>query len=173
VYSFAYAPDGHQVAAGSESGTIRLWNTKTGAIVRKLAGHTEEINCITYSPQGDSLISASDDKTLRLWDLALGQCQAIIHDNTMYDIGWIQIANTQYLMTGCADGSVAMWKVVVNDDDDDDKNRQWKVFLHWKKLTRGELKMEDADIQDVQGLSLRNQWLLKQRGAVGQPAPLA
>jgi hypothetical protein len=36
--------------------------------------------------------------------------------------------------------------------------------------TKGELNVQDASIQEVQGLSQPNRELLKQRGAIGEPA---
>jgi hypothetical protein len=80
----------------------------------------------------------------------------------VYDIVWIKSSNVNYLVAGCSDGVVGMWQVLVDEDHCD-------VSLRWK-TTSGELDMKDATIQDVQGLSQLNRKLLKQRGAVGEPA---
>jgi WD40 repeat protein len=38
VESVAFSPDGKQVVSGSDSGTIRLWDTATGAPLQRLRG---------------------------------------------------------------------------------------------------------------------------------------
>ena len=62
-----------KVAASNKAGEILIWNlpvpdSKTGDPVRRLAGHTNEINRIIVTPDGKTLISASCDHTVRCWD---------------------------------------------------------------------------------------------------------
>jgi hypothetical protein len=77
------------------------------------------------------------------------------------DIAWIEHCDINYLVTGCYDGVVGMWQVLVDESTCD-------VSLRWK-TTNGELDMKDAVIQDAQGLIQLNRKPLKQRGAVGEP----
>jgi hypothetical protein len=85
--------------------------------------------------------------------------QAAVHD-----IAWSESHGLKYIVAGCDDGVVGMWQVLVSEGHCD-------VSLKWR-TTNGELDMKDATIQDVQGLSQLNRKLLKQRGAVGEPADL-
>jgi hypothetical protein len=78
------------------------------------------------------------------------------------DIVWIAGSGVNYLVTCCDDGLVGMWEVAADEDHCD-------VSLRWM-TTRGGLDVKDATLQDVQGLSQLNSQLLKQRGAVGEPA---
>ena len=62
-----------RVAAGNKRGDILVWNLsvpdgKTPEPVRRLAGHTNEINRILVTPDGKTLISVSSDHTVRYWD---------------------------------------------------------------------------------------------------------
>ena len=62
-----------KVAAANRKGDILIWNLavsagKTPTPVRRLAGHTNEINRILVSPDGKTVISASSDHTVKYWD---------------------------------------------------------------------------------------------------------
>ena len=164
VCSVTYSPRGDQIASGGTDGSLRLWNQEAATCLWTLDGHGDEINRILYSSRGDLVISAGSDQSVRLWDITSGQCRAVIRDfqDDAKDIAWIEVSDVNYLATACSDGSVGMWQVRVDGD-------QCHVSMSWM-TTKGELNVQDASIQEVQGLSQPNRELLKQRGAIGEPA---
>ncbi|KAK3810998.1 MAG: WD40-repeat-containing domain protein [Benniella sp.] len=159
-----YSPKGDQIASGGEDGSVRIWDTTSMTCLWTFSGHSDWVQRIVYSSQGDLIVSASSDKSVRVWDMVSGQCRAVIQDfqSAVYDISWIESSEANYIIACCEDGVVGMWQVLVDDNHCD-------VSLKWKTTT-GELDMKDADIHDVQGLSQLARNLLKQRGAVGEPA---
>ena len=78
VLSMAFSPDEKSLAAGSENGTIRLWNIETRKL-EKLTGHTRWVTSLAFSPDGRRLASGSGDKTVRLWDLDSKQSMVLEH----------------------------------------------------------------------------------------------
>ncbi|KAF9347017.1 hypothetical protein BGX34_003465, partial [Mortierella sp. NVP85] len=164
VVPIVYSPSGDKVASGGKDSTVRIWDVETGACLQAMVGHSKEMDSLVYSPQGDVVVSASDDRTVRLWDVATGQCRAVIQDfsDCVKDTVWIETGDAPCIVTGCQDGSVWMWELM--DDGD-----LYNVRLRWSSMNNG-LAVTDADIQDVQGLSQLNKQLLKQRGAIGEPA---
>ena len=164
IGSVTYSPRGDQIASGSEDGLMKVWDLEAKTCLWTLTGHSAWINRIVYTPLKDLVISASNDKSVRLWDVASGQCRAVIQDfqGGVIDTVWIADSGVNYLVACCDDGLVGMWEVIVDEDHCD-------VSLRWM-TTRGGLDVKDATLQDVRGLSQLNSQLLKQRGAVGEPA---
>ncbi len=59
-----------ELILGSEDGTIKILDLKTGKELRILEGHSERvINVLIYD---DKLISASEDETIKIWDFKKG-----------------------------------------------------------------------------------------------------
>lgn len=73
AHSLAFSPDGKILAAGMSDKTIKLWNGKTGGLLRILKGHKYAVRAIVILPDGQTLISGSSDKTIRFWNLQSGQ----------------------------------------------------------------------------------------------------
>ncbi|NUP37123.1 MAG: DNA-binding protein [Streptomyces sp.] len=80
VYALAYRPDGEQLALGTDSGQVTLWDggaeRRLGVVAGTLAGEgresAEPAKALAYSPDGKILAVAGDNGTVRLWDTASG-----------------------------------------------------------------------------------------------------
>ena len=67
VNSVCFSPGGKQLASANDDSTVRLWDTETGACIRTLEGHCDEVFSVCFSPDGKQLASGSADATARLW----------------------------------------------------------------------------------------------------------
>jgi serine/threonine protein kinase len=65
----AFSPDGRRLALGCAGGHIALVDLKSGAVVKELAGHTNDVNRLAWLPDGKHLLSVSADKSVRYWSL--------------------------------------------------------------------------------------------------------
>ena len=85
VDSVACSPTGPEIASsGPESApaeqTIKIWDRTSGALLRQLVGHSDEIGQVTFSRDGTLLASAaghlgpglSADHSIRLWNPSTG-----------------------------------------------------------------------------------------------------
>ena len=57
VSSLAFSPTGEILASGGVDTTVRLWDVRTGELVRTLVGHTDRVMYLAYSPDGKTLAS--------------------------------------------------------------------------------------------------------------------
>jgi WD40 repeat protein len=90
VNSVAVSPDGRILASGSEDNTIKLWDMKTGKILRTFKkgwwqkGHEGPVRTVIFSPDGYFLVSGSDDNTIKFWELKTGKVRRILVGNGLW-----------------------------------------------------------------------------------------
>lgn len=107
VEALAFDTSGRLLASASQDATVRLWDTRTGLLVRVLSGHEKEVLDVDISPNGARVLSASDDFTWRLWDTTSG---ALIR--TMRQSGQVLAArflSDDKLITLDFQGTVRVW----------------------------------------------------------------
>jgi len=68
ISSVAFSPDAARIAAASEEGMVRIWNSEGGVMAGLLQGHERWVTSVAFSPDGRRIASGSSDKTVRVWD---------------------------------------------------------------------------------------------------------
>ena len=110
VYSVAFSPDGKVLASGS-GGTIKLWDVKSGALLKTLKGHSWSVYSVAFSPDGKVLASGSYDKTILLWDVESG---ALLQTLKGHSWGVLSVAfspDGKVLASGSGDNTIKLWDV--------------------------------------------------------------
>ena len=82
VVSTVFNPDGGLCATGDASGIVKLWDARTGRLLRTINAHRGRVSALAFSADGRSLASESKpgtsnatnyaDSTLKLWDVRTG-----------------------------------------------------------------------------------------------------
>ncbi len=68
IYAVAWRGDSAEYAAAGGDVGVTVHNAATGAVTRRLEGHSRAVVTACYLAEGDRLITAGVDETLRLWD---------------------------------------------------------------------------------------------------------
>ncbi len=110
-YGTDYSPDGNYLVTAHSDGTARLWDARTGQLVRKFSGHPETLASGVFSPDGKMVLTTGFKGAARLWDVQSGVeiRQFIGHTDMISHAAF----STDGLLAATAgfDGTVRLWEV--------------------------------------------------------------
>lgn len=118
VPDVAYSPDGSLIASMGIRQDVKIWDAKTGELLRTLIGADEFGASLAFSPDGHILAGAYETQVV-LWDMASGEEITTLSgrplDNTVgYNLGVGKISfspNGKYLATANMDGLPTIWDI--------------------------------------------------------------
>jgi len=97
------------VVAGSQGGTLMMWDLETQKVVRTLKGHMTVCTAVDFHPYGQYFASGSQDTTLRIWDERKTTSVQIYKGHTQ-TISCIKFSpDGKWVVTGSEDGTVKLW----------------------------------------------------------------
>jgi WD40 repeat protein len=82
VFGVAFFPDGRRVVTGSADRTLKIWDARTGRVLRTLKGHAAGIGSVALSPDGCRILTGSQDGTAKLWG-----AEPVSHDTEPHSWG--------------------------------------------------------------------------------------
>jgi WD40 repeat protein len=114
-----FSPDGTKIVTAHEDALVRVWDAKTGNLIKVLTGHQDWINDVAFSPDGNFILSASGsseasssngDDTARLWEVAKNYTEV---GKLIGHIGPINSAvfspDGKWIATGSDDHTIRLW----------------------------------------------------------------
>lgn len=109
VEAFAFNNDKSRFAAQGPDNVIRIYDTRTFAVIMSLAGHTREVLDTVFSPDGSRLFSADLTGVIRVWDLAAGSEVAQLRGHTGHIRRLAISSDGTTLISGSRDGTARVW----------------------------------------------------------------
>lgn len=79
---YALGVGGGILASGGPECIVRVWDPRSGQLITKFVGHTDNIRDVLISEHGDIVVTASSDQTVKVWSLNAGRC---MHTLTMHN----------------------------------------------------------------------------------------
>ena len=108
VSSVAFSPDGRQALTASAK-ELRLWDTRSGQLVRRFSGHPRLVNAVAFSPDGRRVLSAAWDNSVRLWDASTGGELLRLEGHSDGVHSAVFSPDGRYIVTGSEDKTVRLW----------------------------------------------------------------
>jgi len=107
----AFSADGRFIVTGSGSAdcTARVWDTASGAELRRLEGHEGWVKSAAFSADGLFIVTASDDNTARVWDAVSGAELRRLegHKGSVFSAAFS--ADGRFIVTGSHDTTARIW----------------------------------------------------------------
>jgi WD40 repeat protein/serine/threonine protein kinase len=69
VTEVALNPVRNMVATYDPKGGVRIWDCKSGMVIRNFSSPDGEINCLAFTSDGSRILAGGRDMTLRIWDV--------------------------------------------------------------------------------------------------------
>ena len=124
VSSVSYSPDGQYIISWAwavnflshfwskskeNDNTIKVWDSRTGALLHTLQGHSESVRSVSYSPDGQYIVSGSSDNTIKVWDSRTGALLHTLQGHTGSVESVCYSPDGKYIVSGSSDNTIKVW----------------------------------------------------------------
>ncbi|MEM9908046.1 MAG: NACHT domain-containing protein [Cyanobacteria bacterium P01_D01_bin.44] len=111
IRSVAFDARGQTLATGSHDKTIKLWDVKTGDLIRSLDTGSR-VYSVAFSSDYDLLASGGDETFVKLWDTRTGRASQRLTGHRSW-VGTVAFGRNPYgeevLASGSDDGVIQLW----------------------------------------------------------------
>jgi len=111
LISLSFSADDRHVAVASISGTLKIWDARSGSVVASLGDYQDKLWRVRFSPDGRLLAAASWGRAVRFWDGRSYQYAGTIDvsDHGMRDIAFSK--DSRMVATAALTGVLRLWNI--------------------------------------------------------------
>jgi len=101
--------DGKFIVTNGGESSVKLWDRKTGSLLKTFEGHSDLVSSLCFSSDGNLILSGSYDKTLKLWDRKNGALLRTFegHSNSVTSVCFSTDGNL--ILSGSNDKCLKLW----------------------------------------------------------------
>lgn len=112
VTAVAFCPtDGSLAVSGGTDKAVKLWDVRTGKLLKRFDGHKFHVLAVAFSPDGRFVVSTSENGEVKLWPVEGGAKEAVSsfegHQGAVYAVAFRPGGAS--FATGGADGTIRLW----------------------------------------------------------------
>ncbi|MFZ9387906.1 MAG: WD40 repeat domain-containing protein, partial [Chitinophagaceae bacterium] len=68
----SFSSDGETIVTATDDQSVKIWNARTGMLLRTLIGHRGKVLSARFSPDDSKIFSIAVDSTIKVWDVMTG-----------------------------------------------------------------------------------------------------
>ena len=109
IRSVELSSDGKYALSSSES--VKLWDIKSGKLLKTFTGHLGVVNSAVFSPNSKYILSGGDDGNIKLWDVKTGkELKTLKSDGSaISSVGFHP--NGKYIFSSDTSGFIHLWNI--------------------------------------------------------------
>ncbi|EHK42137.1 hypothetical protein TRIATDRAFT_322236 [Trichoderma atroviride IMI 206040] len=117
VNYLAFSNDGQKLASVSHDKSVRLWDTKSGILLKCFEQHSDWVRCVAFSSNGKYIASASDDYTVLIWDVTGVESPKTLTGHRGYCRCVAYSPDGSYIVSGGNDNQIIVWNSETCEQD--------------------------------------------------------
>jgi WD40 repeat protein len=106
-----FTPDGNYILSCNHDNHAKVWDVKTGNIVKTFAGHSDWIYSVKITSDMKTVITGSFDQTVKLWDFNSGKLIASLSGHKDGISTLALSSNNNLIASASVDGAIILWDV--------------------------------------------------------------
>jgi WD40 repeat protein/serine/threonine protein kinase len=107
----SFSPDGQTIATSGQDAYVRIWNAKSGELLRGLRTKGTHVNRVTFSPSGRLVAAGGGDNAVRIWDTATGDVVHVLEGHPSVVLQVVFLPDESRLLSSCYGHLIKMWDV--------------------------------------------------------------
>jgi WD40 repeat protein len=98
------------LVSGNKNGTIKVWNSENGTVIKAFKAHEKPILSLNFSPDGRFLVTSSEENSVKIWNTENWQLVRILesHENWVNSVSFSP--DSKLIATASDDNQVKIWR---------------------------------------------------------------
>jgi len=109
ILGVAFDPRGSTLASGSRDGTVKLWETRSGKLLRTLNEKSGRVWSVAFDPQGETLAGGAGLGSVELWEARSGKLLRTLEGHSNWAATVAFDPQGSMLASGSFDDTVKLW----------------------------------------------------------------